>query len=131
MNRAFSYWKTIIWSVIMLIIFLLPANNLSKAPSVSGLSEFIHMFMFAVLTWSIIRERQVRASVKIPGSQVYISAIIFSLLFGVAIELLQKLSGFGRTAELMDVVFDLAGSLIAVSFIQLYFRKVRHKYFKS
>ena len=115
----------------MLIIFLLPANNLSKAPSVSGLSEFIHMFMFAVLTWSIIRERQVRASVKIPGSQVYISAIIFSLLFGVAIELLQKLSGFGRTAELKDVVFDLAGSLIAVGFILLYFRKVRHKYFKS
>ena len=123
MNRTFSFWKTITWSVIMLIIFLLPADNLSKAPSVPGLSEMIHIFMFAVLTLVFIREQFMAASLNRPVRSNYISAIIFSLIFGVTIELIQKLSGLGRTAELMDIVFDLAGSLLSVGFIILYFRK--------
>ena len=121
MSRVFYYWKTIIWSVIMLIIFLFPADNLSKAPSIPALSEMVHIFMFAVFTWFFVRDRFVASSLNRPLRQNYISAIIFSLLFGVTIELLQYLSGLGRTAEFFDIVFDLAGSLLSTGLIILFF----------
>ena len=120
MNRAFAYWKTIVWSVFMLILFLLPADNFSKTPSFPGLSESIHAFMFAVFTFLLVYEQLKAGTLNYPVRRNYITAILLSIPFGITIELLQKISGFGRAAEFLDFVYDLAGCLIALIFIRFY-----------
>ncbi|MFC2111843.1 VanZ family protein [Bacteroidota bacterium] len=120
MNRAFTYWKTVVWSVFMLILFLLPAGNFSKAPPLPGLSELIHAFMFAVFTFLLVYEQLRNGNINYPVHRNYIIAILLSISFGILIEFLQKISGFGRTAEFLDLVYDMAGCLIVVILLMIY-----------
>ena len=122
MNKAIFYWKTLVCSVLMLILFLVPTNNISRVPSVPGISELIHVFMFALFTWFFLRDRVRIGGLIRPSLNNYIVAILLSFLFGITIELLQKFSGFGRSAEYLDVVYDVSGSLLAAGIIMVYYR---------
>jgi glycopeptide antibiotics resistance protein len=116
-----QYWKTIGWSVIMLILFLLPANSLSNAPSVPFVSELSHLILFAGFTLFLVWDRTKIKSLSRPSLQIYAWAVISSLVFGLCVEILQYLCGFGRAAEILDVVFDLTGSILSAVAIALYF----------
>jgi hypothetical protein len=121
MYKAFRYWKTIGWSVIMLILFLLPAEEFSRAPSIPYVSQFFHIVLFAGFTLFLVWDRlRIKFLVK-PSLNVYLMAIGLSILFGSIVELLQVISGAGRNAEFLDVLFDLTGSLLSTGIIALFF----------
>ena len=103
----------------MLVVFLLPANNLSKAPSAPFLSESVHIFMFAALIWFFVREQIKYNPGNMPVRRIYLLALILGLLFGIFIEFIQEISNLGRTAEIMDVIFDVAGILLSFGILQL------------
>lgn len=119
MNKIIKYWKTLAWSVFMLFVFLLPADNLSKAPSIPCLDKAIHIIMFAVFTWLLVWDRVRIRTLKRPAFRNYIVALILAFLFGSAIELLQKASCLGRSAELSDVICDITGSLVSVGIMAI------------
>lgn len=126
MNKIIRYWKTLAWSVFMLLVFLMPADNLSKAPSIPFLDKAIHVLMFAVFTWFLVWDRVRIRTLKRPVFRNYITALILAFLFGSAIELLQEVSCLGRSAEFSDVVFDITGSLVSSGIIAIiyYARKI-------
>lgn len=123
MKKLFLYWKTLIWSVFMLFVFLLPANSLSKAPAVPGLSQLIHITLFSVFTWLLVKDQVKTGLIKNPVAKTYLIALSFSLLFGAVIEILQNVSGFGRSAELLDLVYDFSGSVLSIIVLIFYFRR--------
>lgn len=122
MNKIIKYWKTLAWSVFMLFVFLLPADNLSKAPSIPCLDKIVHIIMFAVFTWLLVWDRARIRTLKRPVFRNYITAIIMAFLFGSAIELLQEASCSGRSAELSDVICDITGSLVSVGIMLILYR---------
>ena len=122
MNKIIKYWKTLAWSVFMLVVFLLPADNLSKDPLIPWLDKAIHMIMFAVFTWFLVWDRVGIRSLKRPAFRNYITALILAFLFGSSIELLQEASRLGRSAELSDVIYDIAGSLVSVGIMAILYR---------
>ncbi len=122
LKKAILYWKTMSWSALMLIIFLMPANNLSKAPSVPGLSELVHVIMFAVFSWLFLYDLKRSGSLGILGNKKYLTVILFGLSFGILIEYLQKASNLGRTAEFSDLIFDLVGCFLSLGILLIYFR---------
>lgn len=123
LSKLVPYWKTIAWSLFLLVIFLMPSDNLEKAPQVKGLSGFVHLFSFAVFTWFFLLERTRKAGKFNASFSDLILAAAFALCFGFGIEILQKVSGFGRTAEFKDVVLDFSGILLAVFFFRLFRRR--------
>lgn len=124
-------WKSAVWTIIMLVAFLLPAKSLSGAPSTPFLSESVHMFMFAAFTWFLFHDL---AKSKFNTRQVnrnYILTLMVSLLFGTMVEILQELSGLGRKAETKDVLFDLCGILFSIGIIMLFSRLKAKSVFKD
>ena len=117
MNKTTWYWRTLFWSVFMLLVFLLPSDNLSKAPSIPFLDKVVHMFMFAVFTWFLVRDQTRTLGLKRPVFRALLIAFVASVLFGSLIELLQKASHLGRSAELKDVIYDVAGCLVSTVII--------------
>lgn len=113
------------WSVFMLVVFLLPADNLSKAPSIPFLDKAVHMFMFAVFTWFLVRDLTRTQGLKRPVLITFLIAVVASLLFGSVIELLQEASQLGRSAELKDVIYDVAGCLVSTVIILILYRSFR------
>lgn len=125
MNKTIWYWRTLLWSVFMLAVFLLPADNLSKAPSIPFLDKAVHMFMFAVFTWFLVRDQTRTQGLKRPVLRIFLIAVVASLLFGSVIELLQQASQLGRSAELKDVIYDVAGCLVSTVIILILYRSFR------
>lgn len=121
MSKVLKFWKTLAWSGIMLFLFLLPEKDLSRVPSFPGISQFFHIMLFAgfnlFLVWDLSRIN----SRGVPSPGIFLISISLSLLFGSLIELLQAISHFGRHAEIIDVLFDLSGSILAFLLIWLYF----------
>ena len=118
-KKAVAFWKSILWASIMLVVFLLPSNNLSGAPSLPFLSESAHIILFAVLVWFLVREQEKTNKGRGPRKTNYVLTLILSLCFGILIELLQEISNFGRTAEIKDVLFDLAGILLSFGILYI------------
>lgn len=122
MRKGFSYWKTLVWSFMMLFVFLVPTGNLPRASEIRILPILVHVCLFSGFTFLYIRERVKQRSMNRPSVGLYLSAVLYSILFGSVIEILQEASGFGRNAELTDVVFDTAGSLFSVQVLILFYR---------
>jgi VanZ family protein len=120
--KAFSYWKTVCWSALMLILFLLPSEELSRVPSIPFASRAFHIILFAGFTLFLVWDQLRIKSIAKPSPDIYLMAIGLSVLFGSIIEFLQAICGFGRSAEFLDVVFDLTGSLLSAGMIALFFR---------
>jgi len=118
-KSAALFWKSILWAIIMLVVFLLPANNLSSAPSLPGLSESVHIFTFALLAWFLVRVQAKKKNESRASKINYVITLILGLFFGVFIELLQEVSNLGRTAEIKDVLFDLAGILLSFGILTI------------
>ncbi len=106
----------------MMIIFLLPDQNFSMAPELPLISEAVHVFTFFILTWFLVRDRLKALSTSKPGLKLYLFALLSGMIFGVLIEILQHLSGMGRTAEFLDVIYDTAGCLLSMSFLLVFHR---------
>jgi VanZ family protein len=122
MKSFLAYWKTLSWSLLMLAVFLIPGDNLSKAPSIPFLPEVAHISFFALFTWLLIRDlAKTRYKVR-PTGKIYITVLLISVLFGVLIEVLQSLNFIARTREITDVLLDFSGSLLSVVLAALYYR---------
>ena len=109
----------------MLAVFLLPADNLSKAPSIPFLDKAVHMFMFAVFTWFLVRDQTRILGLKRPVLRTFLIALVVSALFGSVIELLQEAIQLGRSAELSDLIYDVAGCLVSTAVILVLYRSGR------
>lgn len=125
MIKIISYWKTLAWSLIMLFLFLLPVNNLSIKPPISFISEIVHVVMFFFFTLLLVYDQMKSGSLEKPSFYNYLIAVLLSLLFGSVIELSQSLLGSGRKAEVLDIMFDLLGSILSVGFMLLFYRILR------
>lgn len=129
MVRILLFWKTILWSSLMLAVFLMPAKQLSNVSGFTGISEMAHILLFTVFTWLLVSD-QAGAGILNPfnkqdgrpSARNYLIAGLCGLLFGILIEILQEISNLGRTAEMVDVLFDIAGILLSIILLTIIFR---------
>lgn len=107
---------TILWALVILILTLIPSDKLPPTPSWDTLSfdKVAHAGVFAVLIflmsasfWKHSRSRFLR---EYPA----FSSLLISVLFGIAVEILQTTLGWGREGSLLDVVSNTVGCLIGM-----------------
>ena len=114
------YWKVLGWSFLMLLIFLTPAHNLPEGPGIPMSDKFVHAVMFAVFSFMLINARMQHKGTQLIHFPLVVSAMIYSLTFGILIELAQSFMDLGREGDVLDLVSDLAGYFIGLLIIYIY-----------
>ena len=108
MNFFRGYWKSIVVcvSILYLSVLYTPTINVSLF---SGADKVIHLLMYlilgATLTWDSV--------VKNPSAlKLYLVALLFPMVFGGAMELIQHMWIPQRAGDIWDIVANCLGVLI-------------------
>jgi VanZ family protein len=107
---------TLLWALVILILTLLPSDKLPKTPSWDTISfdKVAHAGVFALLIFlmsgSFWKQSRYRFLREYPA----FSSLLISVLFGIGVEILQTVLGWGRDGSLLDVVSNTIGCLIGI-----------------
>lgn len=108
MNFFRGYWKSTLVCICILYFSLLHTSEISMC-TFSGADKLVHVLMYLILGIALTWESVAR---KASALKLYLIAIVFPMLFGVAIEIVQHLWLSQRTGDIWDIVANCLGVLI-------------------
>ena len=113
----------ICWTVAMVALCLVSFRDFPAVPvrSADKLVHALFHFVFTALWFLYFRAR----SQKGDSFRIAFGIIVMSAIFGAGIELAQELLTVTRTADLLDLVANLCGSLLAAFAMTVYDSIVR------
>lgn len=117
------FWIALLWTGVVLLLCLVQSDNI-PAVNIENLDKIVHAFFHFVFTslWILFFKTQI----KDPDSyKPYIISFLFSVLFGVTIEILQGQYTTTRKEDALDVVANMVGASLAVFSVILYFKNRR------
>lgn len=82
----------------------------NELPLFPGADKICHAIMFGGLTWCLLFDTQ-RRHWELPSKRIYIRAICASIIFGMAIEWIQRLTDMGRSYDPLDAWADAFGAI--------------------
>lgn len=114
--RLKSFLPGIIWFIISVVLLTLPGDNLPDTGlfDIPYFDKYVHFGMFSGLTFLFcypFAMSDVSPRLLIKN---FIQIAIYSTLYGIAMEYVQKYFVRGRSFDLTDIVFDTLGSLAGV-----------------
>jgi VanZ family protein len=114
------YWKVIAWAFLMLLIFLAPASDLPEGPELPYLDKLVHVGMFAIFTILLYLASMKHKGIRVISFPLILNLLIYTMVFGAAIELAQFFMDLGREGDIYDLVSDLAGYFLGFISIFIY-----------
>ena len=123
--RFTSFLPAIFWFIISVVLLALPGNDLPHSDlfNIPFFDKYIHTIMFFVLTvlfcYPFILYNTSGKIIKSWFFKVTISAIVY----GIIMEFVQKYLVYGRSFDVIDIVFDAIGSVAGLIVISRYFNK--------
>jgi len=116
-----SFWKSILWAIIIFLLCSIPGKNLDKANifDLLYLDKLVHVFLYFILTILLIPGFKKFVNFLYARSSLVYSLVI-SVFYGMIIEIFQLYVFHDRSAEFMDIVANLAGALIATFYYALF-----------
>lgn len=105
----FPYLVSILWTIVLLYLSLgrMPDNEKIKF-TIPHLDKFVHFTMYFIYTSVLLIERKTKTR------QTLSLIIIYTIAFGIFMEVLQSQIFTYRSGDYLDVVFNSLGVLIAV-----------------
>ena len=100
---------SLIYLTIVAFLSLLPPNDLPDIPLFPGADKIVHTCMYLGLAW--LACWAMHAEVK---RKWYYIIILFSISWGVMMEIFQFLMHLGRSFEFYDIISNSIGTLIGV-----------------
>jgi len=116
-RKEFFLFSAIIWTGVILFLSLENSKNIPQIeiPNIDKVIHFGFHFVFTIL-WFLYLKKRFNSSKNL---QLLAFTIIFSLIFGIAIELMQQYFTISRNADVLDILANLSGSFLAAFFIIL------------
>jgi VanZ family protein len=124
-----SYSKSIIWSIIIMIILFTPGNKLPH-PSILNFEnsdKLIHLILFVILGYMLIFETWAK-KFSITNKQILVLALI-AIGFGAFTELVQEYFAYERTGSIYDLMADCTGIVLSYV-IYFIFRKTISRFYR-
>jgi VanZ family protein len=111
-----NHWRSIVWALFILVLCGIPGNQISKVKiiEIPHFDKFVHFFFYFVFTLLLISENNTQKSHRKVTVNAILIAAVFSLCYGALIEILQKELFVKRSGDIMDMVANTLGFLIAV-----------------
>ncbi|SHL87006.1 VanZ like family protein [Flavobacterium xinjiangense] len=119
--KLLYFWIALSWTGVIAYFCLTPSSNLPSV-SILYLDKFVHAsfhFVFTVF-WFLFFKKQLGSNLLKP----LCISFVFSVFFGIGIEILQGCCTTTRRADFIDVLANMAGAILAVCIV-LIFNKYR------
>ena len=114
MKKLLVFWKTFAWTVFMLVLFLIPSQDIPGSREIPNLDKMVHITFFMVFTFLFMRDMLKIRGLKSILPVHIITTILVVLFFAVIIELLQDNMNLGRDGDINDILYDLAGFILGI-----------------
>ncbi|HRZ99045.1 MAG TPA: VanZ family protein [Paludibacter sp.] len=124
-----TYPKSILVTLLILFLSFSPPSNFEKLPDLNlfnHFDKFAHYLMYLVLTFMLIFESRNDKITKLEPFTLALICIVFPVILGGVIEILQKYLFPPRSAELIDWLANIAGVLTAW-FLMILFQKIKSR----
>jgi len=114
----------LIWFAIIIYLSFTPLPGWPKINTLEQLQfdKLVHIGMYAVFSFLLLRSFFIQQNRTAPSSIVTVSAILFCVAVGIAIEFLQPILTLFRKFEVLDMVADSIGA-VAGFYVFKYFTK--------
>jgi VanZ family protein len=106
-----KYWISTLMCAVILVLCLMNTEELPGAP-MSNFDKLVHLIMFLTISGVFFFDRTQHLKLKITQQQLLFSALLFPILFGGIIEILQEYCTLTRSGDWMDWVFDSVGAVV-------------------
>ena len=110
-------WPAITWSIVVLILTLIPGNELPDVQIV-GIDKIVHVCIFGVLM--ILTSYGLY---KLSSRRAVLIAILYTCAFGITIELIQPFVP-GRSFSYFDIIANTLGA--AFGYMSVIFLRTRY-----
>ena len=116
-HKKILLWLAIIWTAIVAFLCLASFNELPKIASVSNFDKLGHItFHFGItLLWFLVFKFKFLNENK----KALLKAFLFSFFYGITLEICQDQFTETRSGDVLDVIANTFGSLLALLFIVL------------
>ena len=125
MQRKYPGWF-LAWTFFILILHAIPGKDLPHFTFLELLKfdKLVHASLFFVWTILIIKNIEARIGVSVS----LFVAIIFPMLYGAFLEMMQAKVFAERTADLYDFIADSLGAIVAAWVFKPFNHKILTKY---
>ena len=111
-----TFWKTIGWAILVLLLSAWSGENLNKISllHIHHIDKVIHFGMYFIFTFLMIGDFSNSKKKTFTFKLVIIFSLAAAVLYGGMMELLQSLTRLHRTTDIFDFFANAAGSFTAV-----------------
>ena len=114
---------SIIYSVFITIIFLIPTNEMPKLLHfLIPIDKIIHVFIFLALTFLWLS--YINSLLNNTKPIVLFFILVVCLLYGILIEVIQEFYVSSREVEFFDIIADLLGVSLGLLFFRNYKNRI-------
>jgi VanZ family protein len=119
----FSYYKSFIIFLLILIASLIPASEVQKVSwiSIPNFDKLIHLGMYFCFT-SVLIFDTFRARVDFSVLKIYVISALTALIYGGLLEIIQGALTKSRSADIFDFLCNTTGALLAVALWMIFKR---------
>ncbi len=121
--KQIYFFAALLWAGVIAFFCLVQLNNVPLG-NVSNLDKLVHVFLHFVLTILCFLFFQ-KYKNDINSLKPIIISFLFSVFFGIGIEIAQELLTTTRHADVFDVLANLSGATLGVAFILLFDLKTK------
>lgn len=128
MRFVFRYWKSVLWVAFVFIVCIMPAGGATRSLlfRIPHIDKVIHLSLFFVLGIVLHSDFNVYSGGVIPQKLTAVGIIIFIVLFGLSLELIQHFFISTRSGQVLDLLANYMGyglSIIASPKMSLWLQK--------
>lgn len=127
MNWIINYAWAILWAVIMMILLLLPPDDLPSGNFFEGFDKLVHTGSFYLLTTLVLFGRVIDTKRRATKWRTFTIAFITATVFAFGTEGAQMYFTNNRQADWWDIFADYVGIGMALfSYLLLYNRRAKY-----
>jgi VanZ family protein len=114
MKKLVVFWKTVTWTVFMLVLFLIPSHDIPGSREIPNLDKVVHVGFFLVFTILFMRDLlKIRDLKSILLGYIFTTFLVV-LFFDIMVEFLQDNMNLGREGDINDILYDLFGFILGM-----------------
>jgi VanZ family protein len=121
----FRYWKSLLAVVIVSYLSFTPGSELPEFNPFVYFDKVVHMLMYMFLASAIIFDNRKLVLVPEKRTLLIISAIVFPVLYGGLVEILQGAFFAPRTSDWLDWLADVIGVMAAYGILTTIILKIK------
>lgn len=117
MTKVKYFLPAAAWIVTITLLSLISTKNLTKfSVEIIGIDKLIHIFIYLILSFLLAWGLKKTVKYKKLSLKMLAAVFLFTSLYGLSMEIAQKLMTTGRNFEYYDIIANIIGSLIGVLF---------------